>query len=116
MRAAITRIRDQSSDASVDQLAKENPSVVLRRVGLGLVAAITKRTPAFVERVADASPAAKAGVEPDDLIVAVGGATVGTVEAAGAAIERGLGRDGEVEMTVLRDERLVTLTLRGDAR
>lgn len=114
--AAIARIRDQSGDSSIDQLAKENPSFVLRRVGLGLVAAITKRTPAFVERVGEGSPAAKAGVKPDDLIVAVSGATVGTVEAAGAAIERGLTRDGEVELTVLRDERLVTLTLRGDGR
>lgn len=114
--AAIARIRDQSGDLSLDPLAKENPSFLLRRVGLGLVAAITKRTPAFVERVGEGSPAARAGVEPDDLIVAVSGATVGTVEAAGAAIGRGLNRDGEVELTVLRYERLVTLTLRGDAR
>ena len=114
--AAIARVRNQSGDATADRQATETPSFALRRVGLGLIAAITRRTPAFVERVGEGSAAAEAGVEPDDLIVAVGGATVGTVEAAGAAIGRGLARDGEVELTVLRDERLMTLTLRGDTR
>ncbi len=113
--AAIARIRDRTNAATADRMAAPHPNRALRRAGLGLIAAITKRSPAYIERVVEGSPAARAGLEPDDLIVAINGATVGTVEAAASAIERGLTRDAAVEITVLREERLVTLNLRGDA-
>jgi serine protease Do len=114
---AIQRILDRNDDPLADlPMSETRPRDVLRRVGLGLIPAIANRTPAYVERVDASGLAARAGVEPDDLIVAVDGATVGTVDAASAAIQRGLARHGAVELTVLRDDRLVTLTLQGDTR
>lgn len=113
---AVRRVRDQAGGGSTDRAAlQRRPRDVLNEIGLGLIPTITARTPAYVERIDADSPAGEAGCEPDDLVVAVDGATVGTVEAAGVAIARGLARDGEVELTLLRNDRLVTLTLRGDA-
>jgi len=45
----------------------------LQRLGLILLPDILPRTPAFIDAVAPNSPAAKAGLQPDDLLLMVGG-------------------------------------------
>jgi len=49
--------------------------------GLVLVANVVERTPPYIEEVTPGSPAAKAGLRPDDLIVYVDGEQVLTVTA-----------------------------------
>lgn len=45
----------------------------LQRLGLVLLPDVLPRTPAFIDAVAPSSPAAKAGLRPDDLLLMVGG-------------------------------------------
>lgn len=87
----------------------------LRQAGLTLLPVVGPLTPAFVEQVDPASLAGGSGCQPDDLIVAIGGVTVGDVESAGAAIVRAWREQGRAELTVLRDRQVLTLTLQRDA-
>lgn len=87
----------------------------MRGVGLRMIPAITRRAPAYVEYVLTNGPADRAGCLPDDLIVAVAGVTVGSVDAAQAAITRELERSDRIELTVLRENQLVSLRIEGTA-
>jgi serine protease Do len=73
-----------------------------RRLGIVLVPDLLDRTPPYVETVEPGSIAARAGVRPDDLIVAVNGRAV----AARAAVERALGdlaAGDPVRLALVRD-------------
>lgn len=73
-----------------------------RRLGIVLVPDLLDRTPPYVETVVAGSIAARAGVQPDDLIVAVNGRAV----AARAAVERALGdlaAGDPVRLALVRD-------------
>ncbi|TWT96093.1 Serine protease Do-like HtrB [Botrimarina colliarenosi] len=113
--AAIERIRAGSAPDRDPLRDAFRTGRLFAHSGLGLIPRINARTPAYVERVEPGSPADNAGCEPDDLIVAVDGATVGAVDSATAAIERGFTRRQTAVLTLLRGEQLVTITLRGDA-
>ena len=78
--------------------------------GITLVANVVELTPPYVEEVAPESPAAKAGLQPDDLIVYVNGEQAGSIN----DLETILGRirPGEtVKLEVRRGDKLTTLTL-----
>lgn len=81
-----------------------------RRLGLVLVPDLLDRTPPFVESVDAASPAARAGLEPDDLVIAVGGRSVTTRSAVEAAIGC-LANGDAVTLTVIRRGGLVEIDL-----
>lgn len=55
-------------------------------LGVVLVPDLLDRTPPFIETILPDSPAARAGLQPDDLVIAVGGMTV----ASRAAVQRAL--------------------------
>lgn len=78
--------------------------------GLALLPDVVRRTPAFVASVAPDSPASRAGLRTDDLIVAVAGRTTVSVrevlEAFGASDPT-----RPVTVSARRGERLVTVTL-----
>jgi serine protease Do len=57
-----------------------------RSLGIVLVPDLLDRTPPFVESVLDGSAAARAGLRPDDLVIAVAGRTVATRAAVQQAI------------------------------
>ena len=81
-----------------------------RLLGAVLVPDLLDRTPPFVETVAADSAAARAGLEPDDLLIAVGPRSVGTR----AAVEEALGAlapGDPVVLTVIRAGSLVELDL-----
>ena len=81
-----------------------------RLCGLILVPDLLDRTPPFVEGVAPDSAAARAGLQPDDLVIAVGPRSV----ASRAAVERELGRlapGDPVKLSVVRDGRIVDVDL-----
>ncbi len=81
-----------------------------RHLGAVLVPDLLDRTPPFVESVDPASPAARAGLRSDDLVIAVGPRSVTTR----ASMEQALGAlaSGDpVKLTVIRSGTLVELDL-----
>ncbi len=81
-----------------------------RRCGLILVPDLLDRTPPFVEGVAPDSAADRAGLQPDDLVIAVGARAV----SSRAAVERelgGLASGDPVKLSVVRDGRIVDVDL-----
>lgn len=81
-----------------------------RLCGIVLVPDLLDKTPPFIEAVPPGSAAARAGLEPDDLVIAVGGRAV----ASRAAVERELGRlaaGDPVRLSVIRAGRIVECDL-----
>lgn len=81
-----------------------------RALGAILVPDLLDKTPPFVESVVVGSAAERAGLRPDDLVVAVAGRSV----ASRAAVHRELGRlapGDPVRMSVIRDGRIVDCDL-----
>lgn len=111
VREAVARIRSGQSER-LETRAKRHAlaRTRLREIGVVLIPAVTRRAPPFVERVVQGSQADRAGLRADDLIVAVEDAPVGVGEAAAATIVDRLG-DGPIELAVLRDQRILLLTL-----
>ena len=80
------------------------------RVGAILVPDLLDRTPPFVEAVVRGSSAERAGLRPDDLVIAVAGRSVGTR----GALQRELGRLPAAEpmrLSVIRDGAIVEIDL-----
>ena len=84
------------------------PPRVARR--LRRAVGLPERDGLLVRAVEDGSPAEGAGLEPGDLIVAVGGQPVDGVEALYTALDSVAAAGGELELSVVRgtDERSVT--------
>jgi len=81
-----------------------------RHCGLVLVPDLLDKTPPFIEAVVPGSSAATAGLQPDDLVIAVAGRAV----ASRAAVERELGRlaaGDPVRLSVIRGGRIVECDL-----
>jgi serine protease Do len=79
--------------------------------GVILVPNVVERTPPYVEEVAPSSPAARAGVRPDDLIVYVDGVQVVSIKDYREVIDT-IRPDQEVRLEVRRGDKLTTLTLK----
>ncbi|MEQ8848422.1 S1C family serine protease [Botrimarina sp.] len=79
--------------------------------GVFLIPEIMARTPAYVEGVAPGSAAETAGLRPDDLIVAVGGASTGALQAARRLAAESLRQTGAIELLVLREGEIVEIVL-----
>ncbi|MFO0969673.1 MAG: PDZ domain-containing protein [Gemmataceae bacterium] len=73
--------------------------------------AVKSATPAFIEEVLPDSPAAKAGLRPDDLIVYIDGELVATIKAF-RDIMKQIPPGGEVRLEVQRGNRLNTIRLK----
>ena len=79
-------------------------------LGLVLVPDLLDRTPPFIETVVADSPAARAGLRPDDLVIAVGGRSV----ASRAALQRALAAlaaGDAVQLSVVRSGTIVECDL-----
>jgi serine protease Do len=82
----------------------------LRGLGVVLVPDLLERTPPFVESVVRGSPAERAGVQVDDLVVAVGTRAVGSR----TAVEQAVGAMSEgdpVRLSLIRDGAVVECDL-----
>jgi serine protease Do len=82
--------------------------------GITLVPNVVERTPPYVEEIAPNSPAAKAGVKPDDLVVYVDGLQVISIKDYKEIIDS-VRPDTEVKLEVRRGDKLTTLTLKLEA-
>jgi serine protease Do len=78
--------------------------------GIRLFALGGKRDPAYIDRVLPNSPAAAAGLKPDDLVVSMGGEVIRDVSDFKAAIKQ-LPPGVEVEIVVKRKDDVLTLKL-----
>jgi S1-C subfamily serine protease len=89
----------------------------LAALGIVLVPDVLDRTPPFVDRTEPGSPAAKAGIRPDDLIVLLGDRLIQSCKVLRADLEY-IDYEDDVKLTLLRGQDLLEFTLRspGDAR
>lgn len=78
--------------------------------GIRLFALGSKRDPAYIDRVVPGSPAAVAGLKPDDLVVSVGGQVVRDIAGFREAIDS-LVPGTEVEIMVKRKNDVLTIKL-----
>ncbi|OAI51451.1 hypothetical protein AYO44_17125 [Planctomycetaceae bacterium SCGC AG-212-F19] len=78
--------------------------------GMVLVPDVVDRTPPYVDTVLADSPAAKAGVKPDDLIVYINGEQVGHIKVFNEIMSK-LGPGSKITVEVRRGEKLKTIEL-----
>lgn len=83
----------------------------LQTLGLVMVPDVLEATPAFVDDVFPESPAAQAGLQPDDLVLLIGGVRVESQRSLRQFL-RTLDRRDNVELTVQRDSEILPVVLR----
>jgi S1-C subfamily serine protease len=86
-----------------------NP-MTLEALGIVMMPNILPRTPPFIEKVRAGSPAAQAGIKPDDILVFVEEQLVQSVAGLKMALSR-IAIDDRVRLTLERDRKLVEVTL-----
>jgi serine protease Do len=114
LRASVEAIRSGKFVAAPEQPAEQKPShpATLASLGITLVPDVLERTPAFVDQVRPGSPAAHAGLLPDDLVLLVGNHLTQSCKALQKELDS-IDRDAAVKLTVLRGQELVDVTLSG---
>jgi len=90
----------------------DNP-LSLAALGIVLVPDVVTRTPPYVDRVIPDSPAARAGLRTDDLIVTINAQVAASCRDAAKLVER-LESDTDVRIAVLRDNEFLEFTLTVD--
>jgi serine protease Do len=87
----------------------ENP-LSFATLGIVLVPDVVTRTPPYVDRLIPESPAARAGIRPDDLLVTINAQVAASCRDALKLIER-LENDAEVQVGVLRNNEFLEFTV-----
>jgi serine protease Do len=85
-------------------------AMTLRALGVVMLPNSLPRTPPFIESVRKGSPADKAGVKPDDMVLFVDEQLIQSVSALDAVLGR-TAIDERIRLTVERDRKLVEMTL-----
>ena len=113
LRQSVEEIRAGKFVARRDAETEKKPrrSLSLASLGIVLVPNVMERTPPYVDRVLPDSPAAKAGIRPDDLIVLSGDHLIQTCKALLADLEY-VDYEDAVKLTVLRGQQWLEFTLR----
>lgn len=97
----------RSSDSDQD---KPEHALSAGLLGLVLVPDVLDRTPPYLDRIQQGSPAAKAGLRPDDLVLFVNNQLVQSCQNLTAEIER-IDRADRIRLTVMRDQKLIEVEL-----
>jgi serine protease Do len=92
---------------------KPKESHTLAMLGIHLVTDFLPKTPPFVEAVKPGSPAAKAGIRPDDLILFVNERVVPSCKQLGEELTF-VDRLDPVKLTIQRGQDLVELSIQLD--
>jgi serine protease Do len=98
-----------------DSAKKPANSLRLELLGLVLVPDVLPRTPPFVDEVRPNTPASRAGIQPDDLLLFVGGRLVQSVKALTSELEY-IDREDEVRLTLQRGQELIEVNLKAGER
>jgi S1-C subfamily serine protease len=96
--------------ASTADAAKPKHAWSTGLLGLVMIPDVLDRTPPFVERVVPDSPAARAGLLADDLIVFINNRLVQSCQAVTGEIDR-IDRADKVTLTVIRGQQLIEFQL-----
>jgi serine protease Do len=91
----------------------EHP-LALAELGIVLVPDVVAHTPPYVDRVLPDSPAGKAGLRPDDLVVMFDIHVVTSIQEADKLLER-YDHDASIRVTVLRGDELLEFSLQAGA-
>jgi serine protease Do len=97
----------------VDLKEVDRPTNPLTFASLGIVIVpdVVTRTPPYIDRVIPASPAAAAGLKPDDLVVMIDSQVASSCRQANQLVAR-LEHDAMVRLGVLRGEQFLDVTLK----
>jgi serine protease Do len=98
-----------------DQKKKPPRSLTLDALGIVLVPDVLERTPPYVEQVRSGSPAERAGIRPDDLVILMGGRLVQSCKFLRADLDF-IDYQDPVKLTLLRGQDLIEVTLQGDEK
>ena len=112
LRRSIDDIRAGKFSVRQEEQPARKParSVRLAALGIVLVPDVLERTPPYVDSVVADSPAAKAGLQPDDLIVLVGDTLVQSCKALNTELEY-IDAADPVRLSVIRGQQLIELTV-----
>ena len=112
LRRSIDDIRAGKFSVRQEEQPAKKPakSVRLAALGIVLVPDVLERTPPYVDSVVADSPAAKAGLQPDDLIVLVGDTLVQSCKALNTELEY-IDAADPVRLSVIRGQQLIELTV-----
>jgi serine protease Do len=115
IRKSVDEIRAGRFVASREEPQRKKParSMNLSLLGLAVVPEVGPRTPPYVDALRSGSPAAKAGLAPDDLIVLVGDRLIQNCRALNNELEW-IDFEDPVRLSVLRGDELKEFTLQID--
>jgi S1-C subfamily serine protease len=97
--------------AELKEVDRPSNPLSLAALGIVLVPDVVTRTPPYIDRVVANSPAAAAGLRPDDLLVMIDSQVASSCRQAVQFIER-LEHDATVRFGVLRGEQFLEVTLK----
>jgi S1-C subfamily serine protease len=119
LRQSVDEIRSGKFVARREGQSDKRPerSLALASLGIVLIPDVLERTPPYVDHVQSGSPAAAAGIRPDDLILLLGDRLVQSCKALAADLEY-VDFEDAIKLTMLRGQDLIEVSLRsaGDAK
>ncbi len=112
LRKSVDEIRAGKFVTRQPSETEKKPAHAHTIAGLGilLLPDVLDRTPPFVDHVQDQSPAARAGVQPDDLIVLVGDRLIQSIKNLHSELEY-IDHEDPVKLTVIRGHELVEIVI-----
>ncbi|OHB71267.1 MAG: serine protease, partial [Planctomycetes bacterium RBG_13_63_9] len=118
LRDAVDDIRAGTlTSADVDRSREEKPprSLELDMLGIVLVPDVLQRTPPYVDLVRPGTPAAEAGILPDDLVLMLGDRLIQSCKALREELEY-VDHEDPIKLTLLRGSELLEVVLRASIR
>lgn len=109
--SAVQDILDKKiQKADQNEIAKPADAWTPAKLGFQLAPDVLPLTPAYIDSVRSDSPAAKAGLTPDDFIVMVNGSVVKDIKALKTALEK-IDVADPVELLILRNDEFQTIRI-----
>jgi S1-C subfamily serine protease len=100
---------------SAREPSKPQRALNLEMLGIVLVPDVLERTPAYVEQVRSGSPAQRAGIRPDDLIILLGDRLIQSCKSLRAELEY-IDFEDPVTLTVLRGQEFLALPVQSSLK
>jgi len=116
LRDSVARIRAGKFVAAQNEPPEARPArpLSLSMLGIVLVPDVLQRTPPYVDYVRPGTPAATAGIRPDDLVVLLGDRLIQSCKSLKSELEY-IDYQDPVRLTVLRDEEMLEFVLQAEA-
>jgi S1-C subfamily serine protease len=113
----VEAIRSGVARPKSSNTAQKQPQKPLRLADLGIVLApnVAERTPPFIDEIRPNTPAAKADLKPDDLVVLLNGDLIQSSNSLLTELRR-LEHDAEIRLTILRGKEFHEVTLQADSK